>query len=37
MNLRQIRYFCEVVDAGGTVDAAKHLFVRIPPSACRLP
>jgi DNA-binding transcriptional LysR family regulator len=27
MNLRQIRYFCEVVDAGGGSAAAKRLFV----------
>ena len=27
MNLRQIRYFCEVVDAGSAVQAAERLFV----------
>ncbi|WP_218314175.1 LysR family transcriptional regulator [Halomonas sp. 18071143] len=27
MNLRQVRYFCEVVDAGGGSAAAKRLFV----------
>jgi DNA-binding transcriptional LysR family regulator len=27
MNTRQMKYFCEVVDAGSIVQAAKHLFV----------
>lgn len=27
MNLRQLRYFCEVVDAGSAAEAAKRLFV----------
>ena len=27
MNLRQIKYFCEVVEAGSAVQAAAHLFV----------
>ena len=27
MNLRQLRYFCEVVDAGSAVHAAERLFV----------
>ncbi|WP_431068087.1 LysR family transcriptional regulator [Ralstonia holmesii] len=27
MNLRQLRYFCEVVEAGSAALAAKRLFV----------
>lgn len=27
MNLKQIKYFCEIVDRGTTIQAAEHLFV----------